>query len=75
MEQSSLFLASAINAEGVYHVGWSDERTEKVGSLKDQAEMLACGVFIHCLHLFPDVSTKHASSNSKTRQKSEEIQA
>lgn len=30
MEQSSLSLASAINAEGVYHIGWSDERTEKV---------------------------------------------
>lgn len=30
MEQSSLSLASDINAEGVYHVGWPEEKTEKV---------------------------------------------
>ncbi|XP_069016032.1 E3 ubiquitin-protein ligase rnf213-beta [Embiotoca jacksoni] len=29
VEQSSLSLASAINADGVYHVGWSDENTER----------------------------------------------
>lgn len=43
--------------------------------LKDQAKMLACGLFIHCLHLFPDVSTKHGSTDGGRRQKSEEIQA
>lgn len=30
VEQSSLSLASSINAHGVYHIGWSDENTEKV---------------------------------------------
>ncbi|AWP18160.1 putative E3 ubiquitin-protein ligase RNF213-like [Scophthalmus maximus] len=29
VEQSSLSLASSINADGVYHVGWSDENTER----------------------------------------------
>ncbi|CAK6965023.1 E3 ubiquitin-protein ligase rnf213-beta isoform X3 [Scomber scombrus] len=29
VEQSSLSLASSINAHGVYHIGWSDEKTEK----------------------------------------------
>lgn len=29
VEQSSLSLASAINAHGVYHIGWSKENTEK----------------------------------------------
>ncbi|XP_028287710.1 E3 ubiquitin-protein ligase rnf213-beta isoform X2 [Parambassis ranga] len=29
VEQSSLSLASSINAHGVYHLGWSDENTEK----------------------------------------------
>ncbi|XP_070782783.1 E3 ubiquitin-protein ligase rnf213-beta [Enoplosus armatus] len=29
VEQSSLSLASSINAHGVYHIGWSDENTEK----------------------------------------------
>ncbi|KAK5851292.1 hypothetical protein PBY51_002095 [Eleginops maclovinus] len=29
VEQSSLSLASSINADGVYHIGWSDENTEK----------------------------------------------
>ncbi|XP_043958780.1 E3 ubiquitin-protein ligase rnf213-beta isoform X1 [Gambusia affinis] len=29
VEQSSLSLASSINAHGVYHVGWSSEKTEK----------------------------------------------
>ncbi|CAJ1081416.1 E3 ubiquitin-protein ligase rnf213-beta [Xyrichtys novacula] len=29
VEQSSLSLASSINANGVYHVGWSDKNTEK----------------------------------------------
>ncbi|XP_037836891.1 E3 ubiquitin-protein ligase rnf213-beta isoform X2 [Kryptolebias marmoratus] len=28
VEQSSLSLASSINANGVYHIGWSDENTE-----------------------------------------------
>lgn len=57
VEQSSLSLASSINAAGVYHVGWSDERTEKVQ--QRSATMLACGVFFHCLHPFSDVSAKH----------------
>uniref|UniRef100_A0A4W6FUW9 Ring finger protein 213b n=1 Tax=Lates calcarifer TaxID=8187 RepID=A0A4W6FUW9_LATCA len=30
VEQSSLSLASSINAHGVYHIGWSDENTERV---------------------------------------------
>lgn len=30
VEQSSLSLASAINANGVYLIGWSDENTETV---------------------------------------------
>lgn len=30
VEQSSLSLASSINTHGVYHVGWSSEKTEKV---------------------------------------------
>lgn len=30
VEQSSLSLASSINAHGVYHIGWSNEKTEKV---------------------------------------------
>ena len=30
MEQSSLALASAINAQGVYHISWSGKPTEKV---------------------------------------------
>lgn len=30
MEQSSLSLAASVNAHGVYHVGWSDENTDKV---------------------------------------------
>ena len=30
VEQSSLSLASSINAGGVYHVGWSDRNTERV---------------------------------------------
>ncbi|XP_019133291.1 E3 ubiquitin-protein ligase rnf213-beta isoform X3 [Larimichthys crocea] len=29
VEQSSLSLASSINADGVYHIGWSDVNTEK----------------------------------------------
>lgn len=29
VEQSSLSLASSINSHGVYHIGWSDENTEK----------------------------------------------
>ncbi|XP_037610034.1 E3 ubiquitin-protein ligase rnf213-beta isoform X1 [Sebastes umbrosus] len=29
VEQSSLSLASSINAHGVYHIGWSDHNTEK----------------------------------------------
>ncbi|XP_033975098.1 E3 ubiquitin-protein ligase rnf213-beta isoform X3 [Trematomus bernacchii] len=29
VEQSSLSLASSINADGVYHIGWCDENTEK----------------------------------------------
>ncbi|XP_041671343.1 E3 ubiquitin-protein ligase rnf213-beta isoform X2 [Cheilinus undulatus] len=29
VEQSSLSLASSINAHGVYHIGWSDRNTEK----------------------------------------------
>ncbi|XP_071387268.1 E3 ubiquitin-protein ligase rnf213-beta-like [Centroberyx affinis] len=29
VEQSSLSLASSINAQGVYHIGWSEENTEK----------------------------------------------
>ncbi|XP_045924674.1 E3 ubiquitin-protein ligase rnf213-beta [Micropterus dolomieu] len=29
VEQSSLSLASSINAHGVYHIGWSDENTDK----------------------------------------------
>ncbi|XP_076616648.1 E3 ubiquitin-protein ligase rnf213-beta isoform X2 [Chaetodon auriga] len=29
VEQSSLSLASSINADGVYHIRWSDENTEK----------------------------------------------
>ncbi|XP_040922673.1 E3 ubiquitin-protein ligase rnf213-beta isoform X2 [Toxotes jaculatrix] len=29
VEQSSLSLASSINAHGVYHIGWSDENTER----------------------------------------------
>ncbi|KAK2820122.1 hypothetical protein Q5P01_023081 [Channa striata] len=29
VEQSSLSLASSINAHGVYHIGWSDQNTEK----------------------------------------------
>ncbi|KAM3838360.1 E3 ubiquitin-protein ligase rnf213-beta-like, partial [Diretmus argenteus] len=29
VEQSSLSLASSINAQGVYHIGWSGENTEK----------------------------------------------
>lgn len=74
VEQSSLSLASAINAHGVYHVGWSDERTEKVRKRSGE-DAGVCGVFAHCLHLFPDVSTKHGSTNGEKRQKSEEIQA
>uniref|UniRef100_A0A3B5AH48 RING-type E3 ubiquitin transferase n=1 Tax=Stegastes partitus TaxID=144197 RepID=A0A3B5AH48_9TELE len=30
VEQSSLSLASSINTDGVYHVGWSDRKTERV---------------------------------------------
>uniref|UniRef100_A0A3Q3EUN5 RING-type E3 ubiquitin transferase n=1 Tax=Labrus bergylta TaxID=56723 RepID=A0A3Q3EUN5_9LABR len=30
VEQSSLSLASSINDHGVYHIGWSDQNTEKV---------------------------------------------
>nr|XP_046232923.1 E3 ubiquitin-protein ligase rnf213-beta [Scatophagus argus]XP_046232924.1 E3 ubiquitin-protein ligase rnf213-beta [Scatophagus argus] len=29
VEQSSLSLASSINAHGVYHIGWSDDKTDK----------------------------------------------
>ncbi|XP_073346346.1 E3 ubiquitin-protein ligase rnf213-beta [Pagrus major] len=29
VEQSSLSLATSINAHGVYHIGWSDQNTEK----------------------------------------------
>ncbi|XP_051273053.1 E3 ubiquitin-protein ligase rnf213-beta isoform X1 [Dicentrarchus labrax] len=29
VEQSSLSLANSINSHGVYHIGWSDENTEK----------------------------------------------
>ncbi|XP_068161093.1 E3 ubiquitin-protein ligase rnf213-beta isoform X2 [Antennarius striatus] len=29
VEQSSLFLASSINASGVYHIGWSEGKTEE----------------------------------------------
>ncbi|XP_071319372.1 E3 ubiquitin-protein ligase rnf213-beta isoform X2 [Trachinotus anak] len=29
VEQSSLSLASSINAHGVYHIGWSDENTQR----------------------------------------------
>lgn len=75
VEQSSLSLASAINAEGVYHIGWSDERTEKVLKRSDQAGVCGGEVFVHCLPLFPDVSTKHGSTHSGKSQKSEEIQA
>lgn len=35
MEQSSLSLASSINAHGVYHIGWSEENTERVGGHDD----------------------------------------
>lgn len=34
VEQSSLSLASSINANGVYVIGWSDENTEKVSGQK-----------------------------------------
>uniref|UniRef100_A0A3Q2ZEQ8 RING-type E3 ubiquitin transferase n=1 Tax=Kryptolebias marmoratus TaxID=37003 RepID=A0A3Q2ZEQ8_KRYMA len=34
VEQSSLSLASSINANGVYHIGWSDENTETVSVLE-----------------------------------------
>uniref|UniRef100_A0A3Q2ZUD4 RING-type E3 ubiquitin transferase n=1 Tax=Kryptolebias marmoratus TaxID=37003 RepID=A0A3Q2ZUD4_KRYMA len=37
VEQSSLSLASSINANGVYHIGWSDENTETV-SVRYQLE-------------------------------------
>lgn len=30
VEQSSLSLASSINAHGVYHIGWSDGNTQRV---------------------------------------------
>lgn len=30
VEQSSLSLATSINAHGAYHIGWSDQNTEKV---------------------------------------------
>lgn len=33
VEQSSLSLASSINAHGVYHIGWSDANTERVSEL------------------------------------------
>uniref|UniRef100_A0A3B5AS69 RING-type E3 ubiquitin transferase n=1 Tax=Stegastes partitus TaxID=144197 RepID=A0A3B5AS69_9TELE len=40
VEQSSLSLASSINTDGVYHVGWSDRKTERKSyKLEDLLEL------------------------------------
>lgn len=75
MEQSSLSLASAINAEGVYHIGWSDERTEKVPKRSDRAPGARGGLQTLPSPLFVDVSGKHGPADNKKRQTAKEIQA
>uniref|UniRef100_A0A3B5AHP7 RING-type E3 ubiquitin transferase n=1 Tax=Stegastes partitus TaxID=144197 RepID=A0A3B5AHP7_9TELE len=60
VEQSSLSLASSINTDGVYHVGWSDRKTERVSgqsSLKTKV-----------------MPAKHGAGHSERDQRGEKLQ-
>ncbi|XP_054605449.2 E3 ubiquitin-protein ligase rnf213-beta isoform X2 [Nothobranchius furzeri] len=54
VEQSSLSLASSINTNGVYHIGWSDENTEK-RCLQNMVQMTAKGVKEEKLYKLEDL--------------------
>ena len=85
MEQSSLSLASSINDYGVYHIGWSDENTEKVrgqSSIKQYVKnkINATNIsryfemFLRDFHSFAEMSRKHGEGDSETGRRGEELQ-
>jgi hypothetical protein len=69
VEQSSLSLASAINAQGVYHVGWSETHTDRVSGMSQMSTDLTSINMNHERHvfffLFVEMSAEPAGGQSE----------